>query len=102
MIYVPSVDIEPKFKDKPPIYKKMAEKIERLYSHIAGACVAPPQIGGVPYVQEVISRESFYVDCARLPKRFEESIEMYHENCEDAIALALASFELAGHQVEDP
>ena len=102
VIYCPSPDLEPKYKDKPIVYKKMAEKTDGLYHNISSDCIPPPQLGdGTPFVQNVVSRHSLIVEIAFKAKRFKESHADYHKARQDAIEHALNAFRLAGHDVED-
>jgi hypothetical protein len=47
MIYVPSASAEKLLAGKPDVYKKMFEKTQRLYHHVAEECLPPHELGGV-------------------------------------------------------
>ena len=85
---------------KPAIYREMHKKTQRALFQITEACLPPPEILGASYVEEVMNRESLFVDCCFLPKTMKESIVAYRLSVEHAVENALHKLREAGHTAE--
>jgi hypothetical protein len=53
------------------------------------------------YVEEVVNRDSVFVDCGFLPKAMKEEIDVYRHDVQCAFSGALQMFRAVGHRAED-
>jgi hypothetical protein len=100
MVYCPTAPES--YKGKPAIYQKMAEKTDMVYYHLSEDCLPPHRLmDGTAYVEEVVNRDSIYVEACFLPKAMHESIEIYRHDVQCALSGTLQLLRRVGHRAED-
>ena len=80
----------------------MAYKTDWCYYHITGMCLPPHELkDGSAFVQEIVNRDSFFVEIARKTKYMKEALEQYYADTETAVQQTLAALRLVGHRAEE-